>query len=150
MGQHRLPVAQPFGIDSVGAIDRLGHDLRSDHQIGADVLTSFEPFFQVVVPRFEGVDPADDSVLVAAKLDGSEIGRPGVVAQGSHRLLLPGRRRPADQKRGPDAVVAVAEHVGRDLHALADDALDGKTAAIDLRLDILDDDTAAALDGPQI
>ena len=43
-------------------------------------------------------------------------------------------------QNGVQNIVPVGEDVGGDCHPIADDALDGKPAAIDLRLDILDDD----------
>jgi hypothetical protein len=46
----------------------------------------------------------------------------------------------ANLEGGADLVVAVAEDVGFDLDGVADHALDGKAAAVDLRRHALDDD----------
>jgi hypothetical protein len=50
------------------------------------------------------------------------------------------------QEHAREDVVTVCEHIGLHPDALADDALDGKAPAVDLRPDALDDDTPTPVD----
>ena len=70
---------------------------------------------------------------------------PAVVSERLERRLAPAARpgRPVAD-RGAEHVVAVAKDRRRDDDVLTDDALDGIAAAVDLRLDVADQDRPAA------
>jgi hypothetical protein len=50
------------------------------------------------------------------------------------------------EEAGEDVVVTVGEDGGRDLHAIIEEAAGGLASAVDLRLDLFDDDSLAAFD----
>jgi hypothetical protein len=93
------------------------------------------------------VNPTDDCIAVSSQLLDSKLSGPPVVHQWLHGRLRPILLaiEPKLQRCG-HRVVAVGKHIGLDSDRVADDALDGKFAAVDLRVNVLDDDSGSSVD----
>ena len=100
----------------------------------------------LVEPGAERVAPGLDRELVAGVALERKAAGPAVVVDEAHRRAAPlGLAGNAVEHRGGDLLVAVGEDVGPDLDGIADDALDRRAAAVDLRPHRLDDDAALAV-----
>ena len=99
----------------------------------------------VVMPRAERVGPALRACTRSACCArATNVAAPAVVVDELHRRLAP-RVAPRSRyfEHGRERVVALAEDVGLDLEALADDAFDRVAPAVDLGPHRLDDDGRA-------
>ncbi len=117
-------------------------------QLGGNVAADVHLPLQLVNPGAKRVRPGLDAECVQAVPRERQLRLPRVVADKPHRLLAGLRRlrselAPADH--GGEVVVALLEDVGRDAHRLARHPLHRKPAAVELRLDVLDDGAAPAL-----
>ena len=108
-------------------------------------------FHQIAAPGLKAIDPGLQGVEMPAL--GGDTGTLPASDRCSARLhgnFFPiGLERRAVAQDGVQNIVAVGEDVSGDVYAITDGALDGETSAIDLRLDVLDDDSAGdgRLDG---
>ncbi len=92
---------------------RLLHDLPAFFEFDIDGKAGATLLVELVQPRGEQVAPGDDGVEMTAVGGQLHVATPTVVLRDSHRQLLPMRFvLTAKQKRGRNAVVAVAEDVG--------------------------------------
>ena len=98
-----------------------------------------DPCIEVIDPRLHGVHPPADGIHL-------ELGLPDVIPQGAKRHVSKGPfvGAPVEQPR-TQVIMPIAIDRGTDSHNVSHYALCGIPAAVDLRLDVLDDYTAAAL-----
>ena len=90
-------------------------------------------------PGGELVGPGFDRKQVAAGLRRRETAAPAVVAVEAHRLAPPvGLGFLPPQQLGGQLVVAFAQQIGPDFNGFAGNALDRIAAAVDARIDVLD------------
>ena len=133
----------------VGALGPLGRVLEQQHALAElareVVLPGLELAAQLVAPGGEDVGPGLDRPLPAARAVDDERAAPAdAVDVGVERVQL--GLAPLALARGPvqhdraELLVAVAEHVGRDLDEVADGPLGRVPARIDDRLRVLDMD----------
>jgi hypothetical protein len=122
--------------------------LRAVQQIHGDLLAGADALFEVAPPGGEMIDGAADGVEIFADAGYGKLRAPAVVAQQPH-----GHRGPAghvaaaeEQPRG-HMVMVVSKDIRFHLDRIADNALDGKAARVDLRLNALDDDAFSSLHG---
>ena len=92
------------------------------------------------------IHPTPHTVTVLAELLNLEFGGPAVVHERPHRCARPLRVvfKSVDKLRH-DRIVAIGEHVGFDNHAIAHDALNRKPSAVDIWLDVFNNDAATAI-----
>src|SRR4051812_44974007 len=101
-----------------------------------------------MTPRKECIDPRLDRVTITTERADDELSAPTVVRQRDHRYDLPRAVFFASiQQPACQSVVPVGEAIGLNLHDFAGDALDRKTAVINRRRDVFDDDPDAAIGG---
>lgn len=123
---------------------RLGQQARALDGIERDVAAAQLLAFDAVTPGGEFVGPGFDGIDILAGLDGCERAGPAVIAMMGHGLAPPvALLLAAPDQRGADPGVAVAVDVGPHLDPVARDPLHGKAAAIDQRIDIFDEESAA-------
>ena len=131
-----------FEVDGSGS-EGEGDVLRGGARSGL----GFEAFFQVGVPGFEVIDPGFDGEEPVSQLIHGEGGLPEVVGEGGEGCGVPVFfGGVAVEEATGDVVVAVGEDGGGDGDLVVEDALCGIAAAVNLRLDLLDDDATAAFD----
>jgi hypothetical protein len=115
--------------------------IRPDLQVDGHILPGVDPLCQVPAPGFEAVDPGLDRIAMAPELVDLELRLPTVVALWLHDYFRPllSLFMTMQQHTG-DRVMPIGKGVGCDDDLFSDCALNGEPAAVDLRLDILDDD----------
>jgi hypothetical protein len=110
----------------------------------ADVLTGISFEQEITPPSGKGIGPGFDSVGVPRGLRGHEACVPTIIIVMMHRLPAPlGLALPPPKQVGCDHLMAVAEYIGPDIDGFTSNPLDRVSAAIDARINILNDKPAA-------
>ena len=141
---------QPHGIGAGRTSGCLGDEDGADLELRGHVLIRREALVEIAEPGREAVRPRGNRVGVSTDGLEGDPGPPAIVVGITHGNLAPWTRR-AVRTRGPVAeddphdVVPVHEGIGLDREDVADLPLDGETAAVELRRDVLDDRATEAV-----
>src|SRR5207248_5294748 len=100
------------------------------------LLTRLDLASHLVLPRGDAVVPRGDPEAPAAAAVDLERARVAIVSHRQHRHLLPAAARRLVANRDAEDLVAVAEHVGPDVHAVARRTLHREAPAVELRPDV--------------
>ena len=146
--QEILALPQDHGGRGLSAGLRLGQHARAFDGVEGEIGTGLLLQFEAVPPGGEFIGPGLDGIDIAAGSIGHERTAPAIVAVKGHRRAAPfAVVLTTPHQRGGDDVVAVAIDIRPHLDALADDTLHREAAAIDLRKDVFDMESATrALD----
>src|SRR5205085_6198018 len=117
-------------FDKAGALGEFKIDRLPGLALFDEILA---PALKPVGPRFDRVAPASDAIRPEAR-------HPSVVVVKREARLLPHLILKGVMEDGPELVVAVAEQIGPDFDGVPDDALCRIPPAIDLGIDVLDND----------
>src|SRR3954470_24882748 len=108
-----------------------------------DRLPGLALFDEILAPALESVGPHLDRVAPASDAIRPEARHPSVVVVKREGRLMPRLILKGVMEDGPELVVAIAEQIGPDLDGIAGNALCRIPPAIDLGIDILDNDARA-------
>jgi hypothetical protein len=119
-------------------------DLRANQQFDANVLLGIDSFSQVAAPRGEPIDPSQHGEFVSAQPFDDKRALPPIV-QFLLKVRFPPRRvgLMAIEQSSAESVMAIGENSRTNFNPISDDALRCESALIDLRRDLLDQDSAA-------
>src|SRR5438477_592595 len=117
-------------FDKAGALGEFKIDRLPGLALFDEILA---PALKPVRPRFDRVAPASDAIRPEAR-------HPSVVVVKSEGRLLPHLILKGVMKDGAELVMAVAEQIGPDFDGIADNALCRISPAVDLGIDVLDND----------
>ncbi len=143
--QPACPLAKDPRILTRRLRSRFFNQLGSQQQLNRDGLSGSDSFHKIDVPGFETIDPAFHGVVIPAKLLDAKLATPAIVAERLHRRCLEFLLVLPVQDLTGDLVMTVGEHISFDNHAFANDALDWKSPAIDLRRNPLDYDPLSSV-----
>src|SRR5262249_37763069 len=140
------PHSQTFTDFGGGSPSRRLEVFDPDQQLDLDVLFSFHSLAQVFPPGLEVIYAGLQRVVIVPDLFDREASFPAVIAYGFHRRFAPGRLGAlAIAKRGSDFVMAIREDVGLYDDPFTDDPFDGKSTAVNFRVDAFDNYSFFAL-----
>jgi hypothetical protein len=136
-------LAQQAAYRQRSVLRRRVEHLGADYELQRHVLPSIDALLQVVLPGAEAVRPGADGVNVDAGLVERDLGGPAVVvAQGHRHFAVLGLFLALVVQAHGQLIVPIGVGISANAQAIAGDALDRETAAIDLGRDVLDDDAA--------
>ena len=129
-----------LGINPVADLKGVGGNLQ-------EPLVAVFPGSLEQYPGPEDIGPGLDCIFVVARFGRDERRGPAVVAMRLHGRAKPlARRCRPPQQFGREHRIAVPNDVGPDAEGFAGDAFDHEAAAVDARIDVLNDDAPPGTD----